>query len=141
MASTEALRNGVRALFPESVHPFFGSVPPGTTVPWTFVLLSLPSPTERRLCGRISNRRCVMRLRIAAGNDTAVLQLWDMMRPSLEGVRPVVDGWQLTRLSQLNDDPQVYPDRDVTLPGGGHPIVAAVDFEFHATEINQEETP
>lgn len=136
MASTEALRDGVRALFPSSVRPFFGSVPPGTTVPWTFVLLSLPSPTERRMCGRISNRRCVLRLRITGGNDTAVLQLWDMMRPSLEGARPVAAGWKLTRLSQLNDDPSVYQDRDVTLSGGGHPIVAAVDFDFHATEID-----
>lgn len=136
MASTEALRDGVKALFPSSVRPFFGSVPAGTTVPWTFVLLSLPSPTERRLDGRISNRRCVVRVRITGGNDTAVRQLWDMMRPDLEGARPVAAGWQNTRLSQLNDDPQVYQDRDITLASGGHPIVAAVDFDFHATEID-----
>lgn len=136
MASTEALRDGVKALFPSSVRPFFGSVPAGTTVPWTFVLLSLPSPTERRLDGRISNRRCVVRVRIAGANDTAVRQLWDMMRPSLEGARPVAAAWQNTRLSQLNDDPQVYQDRDITLASGGHPIVAAVDFDFHATEID-----
>ena len=136
MAEVEALGVGVRALFPSSVRPFFGSVPAGTTVPWTFVLLSLPSPTERRLDGRISNRRCVVRVRIAGANDTAVRQLWDMMRPSLEGARPVAAGWQNTRLSQLNDDPQVYQDRDITLAGGGHPIVAAVDFDFHATEID-----
>lgn len=134
MADVEALAAAVEALFPANVRPFFGHVPDGTTLPWTFVLTSLPSPTERRMCGRISNRRCVVRVRITAANDLAVRRVADNLLPALEDVRPSAAGWQTTPLRQLGDDPRVYPDSDTTVADGGHPLICAVDFEFMATE-------
>lgn len=139
MADTEALADAVKALFPANVRPFFGFVPDGTALPWSFVLISIPSPQGRRLDVSVSTRRCVVRVRISGANDTAVRRVWDNLAPSLEGVRPVAAGWQTSPLIQLNDDPQVFQDRDVKV-NNQYPIVCAVDFEFMATE-SPEETP
>lgn len=135
MADTELLADAVKSLFPANVRPFFGAVPDGTTLPWSFVLISIPNAAARRMDERVSTRRCVVRVRLTAANDTAVRRVWDNLRPSLESVRPVAAGWQTTPLSQLNDDPQVFQDRDVKV-NNQYPIVCAVDFEFMATEIN-----
>lgn len=135
MASSDALADAVKALFPANVRPFFGFVPDVTSLPWSFVLISIPNAAARRMDERVSTRRCVVRIRITAANDTAVRRVWDNLRPSLEGVRPVADGWSTTPLAQLNDDPQIYQDRDVKV-NNQYPIVCAVDFDFMATEIN-----
>lgn len=139
MADSDVLADAVKALFPPNVRPFFGHVPDGTTLPWSFVLISIPGASERRLDGRISTRRCIVRVRITGANDTAVRRVWDNLAPSLEGVRPVAAGWKTSPLGQLGDEPQVFQDRDVKV-NNQHPIVCAVDFDFMATEL-PEETP
>ena len=138
MSSAEALADGVQALFPASVRPFFGHVPDGTTLPWSFVLISIPGASGRRMDGRVSTRRCVVRVRIAAGNDTAARRVWDNLRPEVEGVRPAAVGWDTSPLSMLGDEPQVFQDRDVKV-ANQHPIVCAVDFEFMASEVEESE--
>lgn len=135
MADIEQLGVGVRALFPAAAYPHFGKVKPGTELPWTLVLLSLPSPSERRLTGRISNRRCLMRVRFCGANDTAVRQVADIALPLLEDTRPEAPGWRCTPLRQLGDDARIYTDEDTKLADGTRPLVAAVDFEFYVTEI------
>lgn len=141
MADTEVLTDAVKVLFPANTRPQFGQVPPGTKLPWTLVMISIPGASARRLDGRISTRRCVVRVRIAGANDTAVRRVWDNLSPYLERVRPVAEGWRTSPLIQLGDDLQVYPDRDV-LVDNQYPIVGAVDFEFMATELPPpEETP
>lgn len=135
MADPDKLADGVKALFPESVNPFFGEDPitKGAPLPWTFVLISLPSITERSLARTPHARRAVVRARIAAENDTAARRVARNLMSALEGARPVAEGWRCTALEQLNDDPQVYQDRDVKLANNQHPIVCAIDYAFMAT--------
>lgn len=137
MAKADVLADAVKVLFPANVRPFFGSVPDGTTLPWSFVLISIPGASERRLDGRISTRRCIVRVRIAGANDTAVRRVWDNLAPLVEGVRPVASGWKTSPLAQLGDEPQIFQDRDVKV-NNQYPIVCAVDFEFMVTELPEE---
>ena len=132
MADTKSLRAAVQSLFPSNVKARFGQVPAGETLPWSFVLISIPSVTDRRLAGNVSTRRCVIRVRAAGANDTAAGAVAQNCANALEGVRPTASGWSCSPIRQLNDDAQVYQDRDTTV-GTLHPIVAALDFEFFAS--------
>lgn len=133
MTDFVSLTGAVEALFPAKVKPFFGQVPDDAVLPWTYVLVSLPAPTERALSRSIKSRRIVVRVRIAATNDAAVRKVARNLIPALEGARPESDDWTCTALEQLSTDPQIYVDRDTTLADGKHPVVAAIDFAFMAS--------
>lgn len=137
MADVDALANAVKALFPPVVNPYFGTDPltKGVTLPWTFVLISLPSISERSLARTPHAHRVIVRARIAAASDTAARRVARNLMPALEGSRPGADGWRCTALEQLMDDPQVYQDRDIKLDNNQHPTVCAIDYAFMAAPI------
>jgi hypothetical protein len=134
MSDRSVLREAVKALFPSKVHPQFGNVPDGQLLPWTFVLISIPSPRARRMAGAPATYRVVIKARCATSNDTDTGRYARNVQGALEGKRVTAAGWQCSPIQQLTDDPQVYQDTDTKTAQGLRPIVAALDFEFFATE-------
>ena len=116
------------------MNPQFGNVPDSQVLPWTFVLISIPSPRERRLPGGPATYRVVVKVRCATSSDDDTGKYARNVQNALEGKRVTAAGWECSPIRQLGDEPQVYQDTDTKTAQGLRPIIAALDFEFLATQ-------
>ncbi len=133
MADERLLRPAVAALFSPDTFPRFARVPDGVRPPWTYVLTSIPSIRSRSLASTALSRRVIIRARCTAMNEDALWHLVDAVTGDLEGTRPVADGWLCTPVAHLNEDPVPFEDRELKYENNAHPLVVALDFDFHAT--------
>lgn len=134
MSDRNVLREAVKTLFPTKVNAQFGNVPDDQLLPWTFVMISIPSPRERRLVGAASTFRVVIRTKCATRSDEDTSKYARNVQAALDGKRVSATGWACSPIRQLTDDPSIYQDTDTKTAQGLRPIIAALDFEFFATE-------
>ncbi len=95
--------------------------------PWVVANLRLPDVTDRSLAGPVHGSEALMRLTATAGTTQGVRMILDDLL-TLEGQRPVVDGWSCGPLWQVNvREPLV--DRDYVFAGANlHPVYAVIEF-------------
>lgn len=95
--------------------------------PWVVANLRLPDVTDRSLAGPVHGAEVLVRLTATAGTAQGARMILDDLL-SLEGQRPVVDGWSCGPLLQINiREPQV--DRDYVFAGASvHPVYVVIEF-------------
>jgi len=102
------------------------------TPPWVVANLRLPDVTERSQASTVQASEAVLRLTATAGTARGARMILDDLL-TLEGQRPVVEGWSCGPLLQINiREPQV--DRDYVFAGASlHPVYAVVEFAATVT--------
>lgn len=100
--------------------------------PWVVANVRLPDVTERSQASTVQASEAVLRLTATAGTTLGVRMVLDDLL-TLEGQRPVVEGWSCGPLLQINvREPQV--DRDYVFAGAAlHPVYAVVEFAATVT--------
>jgi len=102
------------------------------TPPWVVVNLRLPDVVDRSMAGPVHASEALLRLTATAGTVQGVRMILDDLL-TLEGQRPVVEGWSCGPLRQVNiREPQV--DRDYVFAGALlHPVYAVLEFAATVT--------
>jgi hypothetical protein len=132
VSASKALALAVRALVPVGVTHYSGAAPAGAAMPRVVSNQSVPDVDSRSEAGGPLGQIGRVRLTVAAGTESGVLDLLDTVLPAFEGVRVSVTGWVTSPLRRVGEV-RVYPDTDVTLTGGLHPVVGAALFEYTVT--------
>lgn len=132
MSAARALAVAIRALVPAGVAHHPGQAPTGAVLPWLVSNQSVPDIDSRSEAGTPHGQIGRVRLTAAGGNEDAVLAIVDKVIPAFEGARVAVDGWTTSPLRRIGDV-RIYPDSEVTLTGGNHPIVGSALFEYTVT--------
>lgn len=132
MSAAKALAVAVRALIPVGVAHHVGQAPTGAVLPWLVSNQSVPDIDSRSEAGSPHGQVGRVRLTAAAGTENGTLDLLDLVLPVFEGARVSVAGWVTSPLRRVGEV-RVYPDTDVTLTGGIHPVVGSATFEYTVT--------
>lgn len=132
MSATKALAVAIRALVPAGVTHHVGQAPTGAVPPWVVSNQSVPDIDSRSEAGTPHGQIGRVRLTIAGGNEDATLTIADKVLPPFEGARVTAAGWVTSPLRRVGEV-RIYPDADVTLLGGGHPVVGSALFEYTVT--------
>lgn len=132
MSAAKALAVAIRALVPGGVTPYVGQAPTGAVLPWLVSNQSVPDIDSRSEAGTPHGQVGRVRLTAAAGTENGTLDILDLVLPAFEGHRVAVAGWVTSPLRRVGEV-RVYPDFDVTLTGGIHPVVGAALFEYTVT--------
>ena len=131
------LRESILALCPAGTHE--GEAPTGARLPWTVVVLDVPTPSARALAGQPHAYRVRLRGTAAGASAHAASIVADKLRLALEGARPVADGWVCSPLRHVSSRP-VARDPQVTWPATDtHTFFAVLDFEATASPTPVEE--
>lgn len=133
MSAAKALAVAIRALVPGSVTHYPGQPPTGATMPRLVTNQSVPGIVSRSEAGTPQARVGKVRLTAAAGTEDGTLALLDIVLPAFEGARVTAAGWITSPLQMVGDEARIYPDPDVTLTGGVHPVVGYAEFEYTVT--------
>lgn len=132
MSAVAALAVAVRALVPAGVTHYIGQAPTGATLPRLISNQSVPDIDSRSEAGTPHGQVGRVRLTAAAGTEVGALVLLDTVLPAFEGHRVTASGWVTSPLRRVGEV-HVYPDTDVTLTGGLHPMVGSALFEYTVT--------
>jgi len=127
------LREAILALLPVGTHE--GEAPQGAALPWTVAVLDVPTPRDRSLAGSPHSQRVRVRVTAAAANAHGCSNRAEGLRTTLEGARPVADGWACSPLRHVSSRP-VSRDPQVTYPAtNASAFFAVLDFELTAVRL------
>lgn len=110
-----------------------GIVPKTPTFPYVLLSTNFPTVVERAQSRTAQAHELRVRTTVVGESVQSVRIIGQKLAGSLEGVRPVVDGWRLGRIESLPNDQDIIPDRDVTFANGLNPVYAVLDWVLTAS--------
>lgn len=125
MSSFLALTDAIESLLPrDKVTVYFDTAEPThrngddlgyieDDLPWVVVSIRFPRALGRSPAATAHGGRVVVTTTFAGLTTESVRALYDNVRPRLEGVRPVAEGWNVSPLSEFNAR-DVEIDHDMT---------------------------
>jgi hypothetical protein len=132
VSAAKALAVAIRGLVPVGVTHYPGQATTGAVLPWLVSNQVVPDIDSRSEAGTPHGQIGRLTLTAAAGTESGVLDLLDVVLPAFEGHRVTATGWVTSPLRRVGEV-RIYSDEDVTLTGGLHPQVGHATFEYTVT--------
>lgn len=99
-------------------------------LPWVVVGIRFPRTLSRSPAATAQGGRVVVTTTFAGLTAESVRAVYDIVRPYLEGVRPVVDGWNVSPLVEFNAR-DIEVDQDMTFTDSNRKArFAVVEWEM-----------
>lgn len=133
--SIRTLADAIRALVPVGITHHKGQAPTGAIPPWLVSNQSVPEVVSRSDASTPHARVGRVLLTVTGVTEDQTIVILDQVMPAFEGARVTAAGWLTSPLRQLGDV-KIFPDFDVTLTGGTHPMVAKATFEYTVTKTD-----
>lgn len=139
--STTSLAQAVHSLIETATVPGY-SLPPvfdsdasdADGVPWIVYTLGIPEVSDRSIAHVEHARTARLSVKCVSGTGAGCRLIGDAVDAVLEGANLAVTGWSLGPVGGVNfRDP--YPDFQVTLTNGAHPMVQVQEYRFTAVRI------
>lgn len=142
MSSFLTLTDAIEALFPsDQVTVYVDEARPShrdgddlgyieDDLPWVVVSIRFPRALGRSPAATAQGGRVVVTATFAGLSTESVRALYDIVRPHLEGARPVAEGWNVSPLTEFNAR-DVATDHDMTFIGSNRKArFAVVEWEM-----------
>ncbi|GAA1337144.1 hypothetical protein [Arthrobacter roseus] len=110
------------------IQTYKGEAPSTPIYPYVLLNAPLPLASERSLARSGQSVDARIRATVVAFDSVGVRWGSQKVVDALEGVRPVVTGWNVGRVENIPNDQPIQVDTDVNVPGYGNPMYHPLDF-------------
>jgi len=111
---------------------YFGDVPEAPTYPYVLLWTSAGS-LESNVLGGVRDLAEPLGVTMVATTPIGTLAMGPHVRDALVGFAPATSAWRVEALRPPYDSRAVQLDRDVILPGRGHPAFAVDLYDLTGT--------